>query len=189
MLGSSWNENFYQDFSLIKLDSNFSPTSYKRIGYENSFTYYGKDFDRTSDGGFIITGFTLPVGNPPPQKGFLFKIDSLGNYCSAWGCDSVVLDTTSYISYLQEFQESRHTTSTAPNPCSDHFTLSYNLPQEAENCWFRLFDTRGIERRSLRLSETMGSKEVQLSHCEAGIYYWKLVIGNRVIDTGKLVIR
>lgn len=180
------NSNGQWEPELWQLDLNFEKVFSKELYYDSFASFYRRDTYASSDGGIIFAGYTVPEN--PPQEGWIIKIDSLGNHCSFLGCDSIVLDSTTYSNYLSAFESGRFKIHMAPNPCKDQFTLSYELPQRAESTWFSLYDSRGIERRSLRLSDAIGTKEVELSHCEPGIYFWRLIIGQRIIKSGKIMV-
>ena len=185
-LGARLNINGNWELEYWQLSDNFTLLDYKELYFDPLSSFFLGDFLQVSDSGYLIAGYTVPEN--PPQEGWIIKIDSLGNHCSFLGCDSIVLDSTTYSNYLSAFESGRFKIHTAPNPCKDQFTLSYELPQGAENAWFRLNDSRGIERRSLRLSDAIGTKEVELSHCEPGIYFWRLIISQRIIESGKIVV-
>ena len=53
-----------------------------------------RDFDRTADNGFLLTGFEY---QPTPQKAWLVKFDSLGNTCKTIGCDSTCNEIDDFV--------------------------------------------------------------------------------------------
>ena len=180
------DSTFYYKPFLIKYDLNLDTVFTKLIDVPAYGGYFIRDFQVSSDGGLLCSGYT---DYGLVHSSFLIKMDTLGNVCHFVGeCDSLVLDSITYISYPQDFDAGRYHLSTSPNPCTDHLTLSYNLPEEAENVWWRLYDINGIERRSLRLLDASGEREVTLRHCDPGLYLWRLSIGNRVVESGKLII-
>ncbi|OFY96842.1 MAG: hypothetical protein A3K10_08680 [Bacteroidetes bacterium RIFCSPLOWO2_12_FULL_31_6] len=64
--------------SLCKVDLNGTVLWQKYYGDSNKLSY-GNDIQQTSDGGFIVTGWTTGWGNTIYNSSFLLKVDALGN--------------------------------------------------------------------------------------------------------------
>ena len=119
-LNTDRTENSNYEFILVKYDATgnviwrserYTPDPDKEIII--------RDFDRTADNGFLLTGFEY---QPVPQKAWLIKFDSLGNTCKAIGCDSTCNEIDAF---LCNSQINNFTTEL------DSVTISqnYNLPQ------------------------------------------------------------
>ncbi len=123
---------------------------------------YFRDFQPTSDGGFICAGFVFegPTGT---QDSWLIKLDSLG--CDSFGCANYTNVGINDINYEDEF-------SVYPNPANDFLTIrfSYSL---FSVCDIKVYNMLGEEVYN---SRTFIQKQtaIPVSHLTPGIYFLSL---------------
>lgn len=131
-------------------------------------------FNTTADKGFIMTGQYNHIGQPY-QNMWLVKTDSLG-------CDSV---TCSYLptGVKETLLAKTEDFEIYPNPTSGLLNISFNtIPQ---NTKIELYYSIG----ALVLTETMTNKNntINASELSSGIYFMKVLEGNKVVAVKKVV--
>lgn len=79
------------------------------------------------------------------------------------------------------------TTTMYPNPNSGNFMFTYNL-RNLSNAKLKIVDYMGNEIYSYFLQDTIGSKRIDVSSLNNGLYFWDLMSDSGVIDGGKIAI-
>ncbi len=136
-----------------------------------------RDVDQTNDGGFIITGFR---SSPFPQFGWVLKVDSLGNGCLEFGCDS---STITHIEEIPQSEQKRF--SLYPNPTNDYFTIDLNGIDADEDTRLDILNMSGQVLSSAKIDHL---EVISTSDLESGIYFIRLHINGKLIESDKLVI-
>ncbi|MEZ4884751.1 MAG: T9SS type A sorting domain-containing protein [Chitinophagales bacterium] len=153
-----------------------------------------RDVDQTNDGGYIITGFRT---SPFPQFGWVLKVDSLGNGCFEFGCDS------STITHIEEFPKSEQKRfSLYPNPTQGEVTVQFYSPFEGgegdvgetlKESELVVRDVSGKVLKKMDLVEIEnGSFEnfrfLSVDDLEAGIYFVDWQLNGKSLGVEKLVV-
>lgn len=73
-----------------------------------------------------------------------------------------------------------------PNPNNGSFSIAYTFEQNGQE--FILYDLMGKEVTHATLENTEGTKQLSNGNLNAGIYFYKILNGNKTLFTGKLVI-
>ncbi|MBU0764867.1 MAG: T9SS type A sorting domain-containing protein [Bacteroidetes bacterium] len=163
---------------LLKMNTNGDTLWTKKYTYFGGDSHtYVEDLQLTSDGGYVMTGYTINSGNDL----WLLKTDSLGNTCTidtvTWeGCEDPVTvveiagygETGSVVVY--------------PNPSTGQITVNCETDSKAE---FVLYDLTGVE---VLRSFVNGQGQISLDNISGGIYLYRVVMAGERISTGKLVI-
>ncbi len=75
-----------------------------------------------------------------------------------------------------------------PNPTADgHLRVAYALPPAAQTARLELTDRYGITRLTQALKAHAAEAELNLSALPAGLYYYRLRVGEEVVQSGTLV--
>jgi hypothetical protein len=74
-----------------------------------------------------------------------------------------------------------------PNPATDEVTIDYVLHENSKGK-ITLFDIVGRARMTLDLSATQNRIKVNVGNLEKGIYIYKYIVDNKIIQTDKLTI-
>ena len=123
---------------------------------------YAWDWKQTSDGGFILTGHEH---YPSPQRGWVMKIDSLGNACSSEICDSVIyeLDTIIILDTMNVDTTMMDTSMNVDTMTAVYFLNSTSKldlklrPNPAHNrIWVKLPDGFDFDKISMEISNLQG---------------------------------
>ncbi|MEZ4884753.1 MAG: T9SS type A sorting domain-containing protein [Chitinophagales bacterium] len=153
-----------------------------------------RDVDQTKDGGFIITGFRT---SPFPQFGWVLKVDSLGNGCFEFGCDS------STITHIEEIPKSeRKRFSLYPNPTQGEVTVQFYSPFEGGEGDVRetlkeselvVRDVSGKVLKKMDLVEIENGsfqnfRFLSVDDLEAGIYFVDWQLEGKSLGVEKLVV-
>mgnify|MGYP001436906653 CR=1 FL=1 len=154
---------------------------------------YIKDIRPTPDGGYILAGYEY---TSTPQKGYLVKVDSLGNSCSWVGCDSLGYVYAVGIASPQPPPKEgelfpppsegvRGRLIVFPNPSSEQvFITPYSTEKDAT---FILYNVLGSIVRQVGV----GSSTVQVSvlGLPAGTYFYQIVNAQKqTLQHDKLII-
>ena len=154
---------------------------------------YIKDVRPTPDGGYILAGYEY---TSTPQKGYLVKVDSLGNSCSWVGCDSLGYVYAVGIASPQPPPKEgelfpppsegvRGRLIVFPNPSSEQvFITPYSTEKDAT---FILYNVLGSIVRQVGV----GSSTVQVSvlGLPAGTYFYQIVNAQKqTLQHDKLII-
>ena len=142
---------------------------------------YIRDLQPTPDGGYVLAGYQY---SPSPQKGWVLKVDSLGNTCSVENCDSTVVVQGVGV---EEPLAITSTIQLSPNPAKDVITIHYQLPDK--NGELKLYDVYGREHLQTALPTKQQTQTLNLSTLPTGIYIYQITQANKPIATGKLIKR
>ena len=138
--------------------------------YSNPLNFFNNvhNFTRSSDGGFLITGYAL---GPQSWDVWLLKLDSLG--CDTPGCQ--FLSRGSGVPHIPAYL--------FPNPASDNIQLEF--PGETSG-FVEIFDLTGL----CVFQENVYSPHIRinLSHFMPGIYIWRFTTDDGQQATGKLSV-
>jgi hypothetical protein len=74
-----------------------------------------------------------------------------------------------------------------PNPATDHFVLDYKIKQG--NGVLTIHNMLGTEVRKINLTNMAGSEYINVSDMNAGVYFYALKRSNKVLHTGRIVIK
>lgn len=164
----------------VKFDTNGNVKFRKRIELDTLADVYIRDMQPTADGGYVLAGFKF---SPPPQQGWVVKIDSLGNTCSFVGCDTTVY--TSINTAIVALPTNTNTLELYPNPANSEvtITLSNNIAANAA-ITIRITDILG----KTIYNGTLNSQTIPTDKYNTGIYIVQLLSNGATIDTQRLTI-
>ena len=143
-------------------------TTYGRSGRD-----HGQSFEETTDGGYIITGWTLSYGEGNRQV-WLVKTAP----------DPMNLKKQGY-----NFISGIHLSQNYPNPFNPSTTIAFDLPKSSD-VTLKIFNILGEEVTILvsnRLSAGSYSYEWDASNLASGVYLYRLQAGDYV-KTRKMVL-
>lgn len=166
------NQFPYQDtptyIQITRLDTNLNIIDHHFYGGDAVYIPY--KIIPSSDGGALITGNRYDYSNPNIQllHPFALKVNNEG----------VVVAGIN-----DEFNPISHSAIVFPNPGKDVINLTSGI--QLNNGIFTLFDIQG---RSI-ITKKINSTEMQFdaSHLVSGTYVWKIMLNNKVMDSGKWV--
>jgi len=201
-----------EDFYLIKTNLN-GELMWTRT-YGGDATDIAKSVQQTSDGGYVIAGYTNSFGGGTVF--YLIKTDSFGNSeCDGFNTSTlegststvtgtktivnspatVVNNTTTIISNTSTVVSDACDTTTSINETVRNEELKiYPNPAEDEifikgsfdvPALFELYDITG--RKVLKKTLTSINSQVNISHLSKGFYIYKLATGKAGYFTGKIV--
>ena len=76
-----------------------------------------------------------------------------------------------------------------PNPFSDNTVIKYVIPQDAQNANLLIYDMNGKQIEQFVLTQKgMGSIVLEVSHLEAGMYLYSLIVDSKVIDVKRMIL-
>ncbi len=73
-----------------------------------------------------------------------------------------------------------------PNPTQDAFSIQYNL-KNTEHAVFELFDLSGNMLKTLEINDKKGLLNINVQDFPNGIYYYRLINGDQVSKSSKLI--
>ncbi len=76
-----------------------------------------------------------------------------------------------------------------PNPANNVATFSYALPKQTNSAKIVLRNLLGAEVMSTNLEELNGKKTISTSDIKEGIYFYSLIVNEKVFYTRKLVVK
>lgn len=158
---------------ILEVDENGDSLRMRTYVYQTSTLNYPCGIDTTSDGGYIVGGYT----NAGTLQSWIFKVDSL--LCVVAGCDGV--DTDEY-----ELAE-KERINIYPNPCSEFVTLSFDLPM-AYPVEFILTDLSGriVLRQQFASCNTV--ETIYFPELPEGVYLYQVVAQENVLTMDKILI-
>ncbi len=180
---SSWQQN-----RIIKFYYNGTIAWHKAITCNPNASVYIKDMQPTPDGGYVLAGYQF---SPPPQKGWVVKIDAQGNTCSPVGCDS-----TLFVSAIEAAADLKETAlpqlvQISPNPVREggELTLSHRLPAEFPVAQLTLYDQSGKAVWEHEFNTWDRIRVLQLPpRLPAGLYLWQVSYMGETAASGKIIV-
>jgi len=76
-----------------------------------------------------------------------------------------------------------------PNPSNNYTTFNYSLPKQTTNAKITLRNLLGSEVLSANLDELNGKKTISTADLKEGIYFYSLIVNDKIYYTRKLVVR
>lgn len=76
-----------------------------------------------------------------------------------------------------------------PNPASASTTISYSLPKNSNNARIVIRDLLGATVKEIPITDFKGKKTITTSDMQDGIYFYSLVLDEKIITTKRLIIR
>ncbi len=76
-----------------------------------------------------------------------------------------------------------------PNPASVSTTISYSLPANSNNTRIIIRDLLGATVKEILITDFKGKKTIITSDMDDGIYFYSLVLDEKIITSKKLIIR
>ena len=158
-------------------DSLFYKEFYKELGSQNYF----RDVIQTTDKGYCFAGFLIPVfanGGTGTEDIWLLKVDS--NFCeSALPCGSVV--------GISEHEVIEGGLKIYPNPAANELYFVCNF-DNAITLKIHLYDLSGRLLKEETLINTKKTQKIDLQDLMSGVYIYKIIEGNTIIKTSKIII-
>ena len=155
---------YYCYVYIAKLDTNLNLINEKYYGGDASYNVYS--LTATQDGGVAVGGYKYDyqVNNNHEGDAFIFKTD--GNL-------TVGLNENNIAPF--------HSVLIFPNPSKNYF----NIRTTSNNSQFVLFDEYGRQI----LSEHIYNLNTEINTCKvsSGIYFWKLIKNETLVDKGKWI--
>jgi hypothetical protein len=129
---------------------------------------YGACIKATNDGGYIIAGTTSSFGLLYSNV-YLIKTDGNG-----------------IVAGLEDYTNQSHNTTISPNPFSQSTQIT--LPQTYHNISLAVYDIQGklLAQQQYKDCSLIQLNRNQLSN---GLYFLKLTLDDKEVETGKIVIR
>ncbi len=140
------------------------------------------DIERTSDGGYVLAGYTNPQSQVNSSKAWVVKMDSSFTQCAGYPCDSIVVgvanqDIQALLSQQQHLQ-------LYPNPAQEMINIQWK--EAAQNkAILRFRHLNGVLALKYPITD---QKQLDISQLKAGLYVWELVQDQAVVQTGKIVV-
>jgi hypothetical protein len=76
----------------------------------------------------------------------------------------------------------------SPNPFSQSTVINYTLPQTGKPAQIVINNTVGTIVRQIPLQAGTDSITIEGGALSAGVYYYSLYVGNRLVDTKKMIL-
>ncbi|GAB4262092.1 MAG: hypothetical protein Kow0027_29600 [Saprospiraceae bacterium] len=133
------------------------------------------DLKQTPDGGYVIVGTTLNLGQTAP--GWIMKVDEYG--CLVPGCHLV--------NASEEYREREIRLSLFPNPASDFLNVWY-YSAVGKGASFKVADLQGRILKSFDTKQRDVTLIIPVWDYEPGIYFLQCFEGERLVRTEKFVV-
>ncbi|MDD5571060.1 MAG: T9SS type A sorting domain-containing protein [Bacteroidales bacterium] len=147
-----------------------SPSKIITADTEDSLSFEGEYYPHGNVGTTAILYVFYIASNP---------LDSVGVYVHYVSC----------LSHINELKNSISAFKLYPNPANSFVEINYSLPNELKDASFVLLDILGKEIKSIRISGTKGTINLQTSSLAEGIYFCTIAEGNNAILTRKLIVK
>lgn len=76
-----------------------------------------------------------------------------------------------------------------PNPANNSTTIAYSLPKATNTASIRISNILGSKISEYSLEDLNGRKSIDISNFNEGIYFYSLIINNKIYFTKKLVVK
>ena len=114
------------------------------------------------------------------------QIDELQSCCSK---DNIKNNHYKSSSKDQGYQGDAALYQNTPNPFTDQTTISYFLPENAENAVIYIYDMNGTQLKSYQLHQTgNGSITIQGGELVAGMYMYTLIVDGKEVETKRMIL-
>ncbi|GIV35523.1 MAG: hypothetical protein KatS3mg031_3058 [Chitinophagales bacterium] len=133
------------------------------------------DLKQTPDGGYVIVGTTLNLGQTAP--GWIMKVDEYG--CLVPGCHLV--------NASEENRERDVRLTLYPNPASDFLNVWY-YSADGKGASFKVKDLQGKTLKSFETKQRDVTLIIPVWDYEPGIYFLQCFEGERLVRTEKFVV-
>ena len=148
-------------FYLIELTPDGELVSKEEVPVNNDPNFTLWEGETTSDGGFILCGFTYPS----PQYGWLIKYNKEGITCQTPSCDSLTVVTG-----LEE-QIPKEEIHLFPNPTDASVSILTEGLQLTENIQLKILSMDGKTIYRLNWKEQLNRIDIDVSTLKVGCYF------------------
>jgi hypothetical protein len=164
---NSYNSSEPLDLVIMNLDSMGNQIWVQTYG--GSGIDIGYEIIKSVDNnGFILTGKTIDS----TEQYYLLKLDANG-----------------VVSEIEKYQNSFYSISNAfPNPANSFVSIKYDISDSSQKRHIVLYDIFGKSLKKISLFDKKGTAKMNVEDLNSGIYFYSLVIDEKVISTKKLVI-
>ncbi len=76
-----------------------------------------------------------------------------------------------------------------PNPATDYVNVDYDLANNTEEATVEIFNLVGQSVKTIRLESNAGTATVNTSNLSQGVYFYAIRVGEKILETQKLVIK
>jgi len=165
----------YTTYPLImNFDNNANIIWTKHITADIFADNYVRDIDKI-EGGYVLTGWK----HNSPQYGWLVTIDEEGNFCEELGCVETVVDIEDVAVENDFFVR------ISPNPVREKTTIHYQIPKDGV---LKVYDYQGKELETYPLIANERKFLLKVTDWTSGLYFYKVSIEEKEVDSGKLLI-
>ncbi len=170
--------------TLLRLTANGNVKWRRQYSYNgDTMIYHLYDMKQSSDGGYIMAGQTYDVYHKIPttlpwQRAWLMKVDSNG-------CTSNNDPQCLAVGVPQEPKLAAGSYKVYPNPVTDQLLVSYQKADDASESFIVTDITGRAVVRSL-LSGNVGIAKMDLRSLQSGIYFYRIMAGETVKQSGKI---
>ena len=162
---------------LVKFSSNGDSIWSREFSHRDDRDEYFFNIASASDGGYYLTGLNWISDEDHSSKGWIVKTDSNG--CVVPGCATAVNVEKEYHGALFNL---------FPNPVSDHLSIYLN----DEDLQDRRYHLKYLDQNGrIVLTQAFSGRktDVEVSSLIAGMYFYQIDDGKKIVQSGKMVIR
>jgi len=157
--GTCYSPTTLVSLNFVAISLNATDTS-----FEADYNAYGRS------GTSSITYVFFNTANPSDS------VSVIVNYTTSVGINDIGKSEV----YLSEIY---------PNPASDIISFSYSLPKQTSKAKITICNILGSGIANIDLNEMNGKKTVNTSDFKEGIYFYSLIVNDKVFYTKKLLIK
>jgi len=77
---------------------------------------------------------------------------------------------------------------TVPNPATNNTTVKYNFASQPSKASLKVFNMVGVMVKEIELEGLDGKAQIDVSNLSDGLYFYSLVVNDKIISTKKLVV-